>query len=98
MAWPFALRVERVEVVAADGHTAVTFRTNSQAQHMAIILEGLGTGLYTVCAVSGNLVTGEVVYEEENAGLVQGWEDAIAVTLEGIYRYETGGYEQFLSA
>jgi hypothetical protein len=24
------------------------------------------------------------------------WEDAIAVTLEGIYRYESGGYEQFL--
>jgi uridine phosphorylase len=49
-----------------------------------------------VCAVSGNLVTGEVVYEEENTGLVQGWEDAIAVTLEGIYRYESAGHERFL--
>ena len=47
-----------------------------------------------VCAVSGNLVTGEVIYEEENTGLVQGWENAIAVTLEGIYRYESGGHEQ----
>ena len=50
-----------------------------------------------VCAVSGNLVTGEVVYEDENTGLVQGWEDAIAVTLEGIYRYESGGYEHFMA-
>lgn len=50
-----------------------------------------------VCAVSGNLVTGEVVYEDENTGLVQGWEDAIAVTLEGIYRYESGGYEHFMT-
>ena len=37
-----------------------------------------------------------MVYEEENTGLVRGWEDAIAVTLEGIYRYETSGYERAL--
>jgi uridine phosphorylase len=43
-----------------------------------------------VCAVSGNLVTGEVIYEEVNHKLVQGWEDAITVTLEAIYRYESG--------
>lgn len=43
-----------------------------------------------VCAVSGNLVTGEVIYEEVNHKLVQGWEDAIMVTLEAIYRYESG--------
>lgn len=68
----------------------------SSAIYVVAHKRGLKAGM--VCAVSGNLVTGEVVYEEENTGLVQGWEDAIAVTLEGIYRYETGGYEQFLSA
>jgi uridine phosphorylase len=46
-----------------------------------------------VCAVSGNLKTGDVIYEEFNDKLAQGWEDAIQVALEGIYRYETMGVE-----
>lgn len=41
-----------------------------------------------VCGVSGNLVTADVEYEGENTKLVQAWEDAIAIALEGIYRYE----------
>jgi uridine phosphorylase len=48
-------------------------------------LRGLKAAM--VCAVSGNLVTDDVIYEGENAGLVRGWEDAIAVALEGIYLY-----------
>jgi uridine phosphorylase len=44
-----------------------------------------------VCAVSGNLVTGDVVYEGENTRLIEGWENAIAIALEGIYRNERGG-------
>jgi uridine phosphorylase len=40
-----------------------------------------------VCAVSGNLVTDDVVYVGENTGLIRGWEDAIDVALDGIYRY-----------
>jgi uridine phosphorylase len=46
-----------------------------------------------VCAVSGNLKTGDVIYEEVNTRLAQGWEDAIQVALEGIYGYESKGYE-----
>ncbi|HEY3345087.1 MAG TPA: nucleoside phosphorylase [Anaerolineaceae bacterium] len=46
-----------------------------------------------VCAVSGNLKTGDVIYEEVNTRLAQGWEDAIQVALEGIYSYETKKYE-----
>lgn len=53
-------------------------------------LRGLTAGM--VCAVSGNLVTDEVVYEEENLGLVRGWEDAIDVALEGIARYHQKTY------
>lgn len=57
------------------------------------------SALYTVChrrkvrgamisAVSGNIVTGNVVYETENIGLAEGWDDEIRVVLEAIYRFE----------
>ena len=42
-----------------------------------------------ICAVSGNLVTGEVIYEEENHGLIQGWENEIRVILEAIRSFES---------
>jgi len=38
----------------------------------------------SVCAVSGNLITGEVVYERENDRLARGWDDAIDVALEAV--------------
>ncbi len=58
------------------------------------------SALYTVChrrnkraamisAVSGNIVTGNVIYETENKGLANGWDDEIRVVLEAIYRFET---------
>ena len=57
------------------------------------------SALYTVChrrgkrgamisAVSGNLVTADVVYETVNTGLVQGWDDEIKVVLEAISRFD----------
>lgn len=57
------------------------------------------SALYTVChrrgkrgamisAVSGNLVTADVIYETVNTGLVQGWDDEIKVVLEAIYRFD----------
>jgi len=49
-------------------------------------LRGLKAAM--VCGVSGNLVTADVEYEGENTRLVKAWEDAIAVALEGIVRYE----------
>lgn len=59
------------------------------------------SAIYTVChrrkcrgamisAVSGNLVTADVIYETTNDRLAQGWEDEIQVVLEAIYRFETG--------
>ncbi len=59
----------------------------SSAIFTVAYLRGLVAGM--VCAVSGNLVTDEVVYEGENTGLIRGWEDAIDVALEGIYRYHS---------
>lgn len=57
------------------------------------------SALYTVChrrkvkgamisAVSGNIVTGNVIYETENLGLATGWDDEIRIVLEAIYRFE----------
>ena len=57
------------------------------------------SALYTVChrrgvkgamisAVSGNLVNAEVIYETENLGLAQGWENEISVVLEALYRID----------
>ena len=77
-------------------HNNKLLNVEMESSAIYIVAHRRGLKAAMVCAVSGNLVTGEVVYEEENTGLVQGWEDAIAVTLEGIYRYESGGYERFL--
>lgn len=57
------------------------------------------SALYTVChrrkvrgamvsAASGNLITGNVIYETENQGLAKGWDDEIRIVLEAIYRFE----------
>ncbi len=57
------------------------------------------SAIYTVChkrnkrgamisAVSGNLVTNDVIYEEENTGLIEGWENEISVILEAVHRFE----------
>jgi uridine phosphorylase len=57
------------------------------------------SAIYTVChrrscrgamisAVSGNLVTADVIYETANEKLVQGWEHEIRVILEAIYRFD----------
>ena len=56
------------------------------------IASGLAAAM--ISAVSGNLVTGEVIFEGVNERLVQGWENAIAAALEAIVRYESEGYEQ----
>lgn len=55
---------------------------------------GLQAGM--VCGVSGNLVTAVVEYEKENTKLVQAWEDAIAIALEAIYRYEHDDFRKFV--
>ncbi|MGD1819328.1 MAG: nucleoside phosphorylase [Pleomorphochaeta sp.] len=43
-----------------------------------------------ICAVSGNLVEDNVIYENANTKLAQGWEDEIQVVLEAIYNFEKG--------
>lgn len=57
------------------------------------------SAIYTVChkrkkraamisAVSGNLVTNDVIYETANPGLADGWDNEIKVVLEAIYRFD----------
>jgi uridine phosphorylase len=78
-------------------HKNLLLNVEMESSAIYIVAHRRGLKAAMVCAVSGNLITGDVVYEEENTGLVQGWEDAIEVTLEGIFRYESGGYEHFLT-
>jgi len=54
-------------------------------------MRGLKSGM--VCAVSGNLLTNDVIYDRENTGLIQGWEYAIQIALDSIYQYETEDYD-----
>jgi uridine phosphorylase len=72
-------RVLNVEMEASSLFTIATMR-------------GLKAAM--VCAVSGNLITNDVIYDRPNSKLIQGWEDAITITLEAIYRYETQHYEE----
>jgi uridine phosphorylase len=43
----------------------------------------------SICAVSGNLITGEVVYETENLRLAAGWDSEIKVVLEAIKAFDS---------
>ena len=73
-------------------HKVLNVEMESSAIYVVSHMRGLKSGM--VCAVSGNLATGDVIYNRENTGLVKGWEDAILVALEAIYLYETQGYEK----
>ncbi len=73
-------------------HRVLNVEMEASALFTIATMRGLKAGM--VCAVSGNLLTNEVIYDRPNAGLVQGWEEAIEIALEGIHHYETQGYEQ----
>lgn len=67
-------------------HKLLNVEMESAAVFTIAHLRGLKAAM--VCGVSGNLITADVEYEGENTRLVKAWEDAIAIALEGIYRYE----------
>jgi uridine phosphorylase len=78
---------ETPAVVARLGeHRLLNVEMESAAIFTIAHLRGLKAGM--VCGVSGNLVTGDVEYQEENTRLIRAWEDAIAIALEAIYRLE----------
>ena len=79
---------ELLEMLA--NHKVVNIEMESSALYTIAHMRGLQAGM--VCAVSGNLLTADVIYDRVNTGLIQGWEDAIVIALEAIHRYETGGY------
>jgi uridine phosphorylase len=56
----------------------------SSAMFVVARLRGLRAGM--VCAVSGNLVTGDVVYGGANHRLATGWTHSIDVALEAVHR------------
>lgn len=56
----------------------------SSALFVVSRLRGLRAAM--VCAVSGNLVTGDVTYGSHNDRLATGWRHSIAVALEAVHR------------
>lgn len=56
----------------------------SSALFVVARLRGLRAGM--VCAVSGNLVTGDVTYGTHNERLAKGWQDSVTVALEAVHR------------
>ena len=75
-------------------HKLINVEMEASAIFTIAHLRGLKAAM--VCGVSGNLVTADVVYEEENKPLIKSWDDAIAISLDAIYRYETGSLESRL--
>ena len=72
-------------------HRMVSVEMESSAIYTIATMRGLKAGM--VCAVSGNLVTNDVIYDKVNEGLIQGWEDAIQIALDSIVYYETSKFE-----
>lgn len=73
-------------------HRILNVEMEASALFTIATMRGLKAGM--VCAVSGNLLTNDVIYDRPNIGLVQGWEEAIEIALEAIYLYDTQGYEK----
>ncbi|MBI9043873.1 MAG: nucleoside phosphorylase [Anaerolineaceae bacterium] len=73
-------------------HNVINVEMESSVINVIAHMRGLKAAM--LCAVSGNLATGDVVYEGINTGLVQGWEDAIQIALDSIVKYENEGFEK----
>lgn len=67
-------------------HKLINVEMEASAIFTIAHMRGLKAAM--VCGVSGNLVTADVVYEEENKPLIKSWDDAIAISLDAIYCYE----------
>ena len=79
-----------------SNHRILNLEMESSSIFVISHLHGLHSGM--VCAVSGNLITGEVIYDRENKALIHGWEEAIQIALEAIYIYETNEYEKIIQS
>ncbi len=78
---------EHIDMLAA--HQLLNVEMESAAIYVIASRRGLRAAM--ISAVSGNLVTGEVVFEGVNERLIEGVERAIHVALEAIVRYESEG-------
>lgn len=75
-----------------NDHRVLNVEMEASALFTIATMRGLKASM--VCAVSGNLLTNDVIYDRPNTGLAQGWEEAIEIALEAIYLYESQGYEK----
>lgn len=71
-------------IAKLSGMGLTNVEMESAALYVVARLRGLRAGM--VCAVSGNLVTGDVVYGRANERLAVGWNHSIAVALEAVHR------------
>ncbi|MDA8202471.1 MAG: nucleoside phosphorylase [Chloroflexi bacterium] len=78
----YAETPEWISKLAALGITNVEME--SAAMYVVARLRGLRAAM--ICAVSGNLVTGDVVYQGENDRLHVGWHRSIEIALEAVHR------------
>lgn len=64
--------------------------TNIEMEASAIftVAHMRGVKAACICGVSGNLKTGEVIYQEKNVKLAEAWEKEIQIVLETIYQTE----------
>ena len=78
-----AFYAETPELISSLSGIGVTnLEMESSAMFVVARLRGLRAAM--VCAVSGNLVTGDVVYGRPNERLSVGWDHSIAVALEAV--------------
>jgi uridine phosphorylase len=69
-------------IAKLSGLGLLNVEMESSAMFVVARRRGLRAGM--VCAVSGNLVTGDVVYGRPNTRLAVGWEHSITVALEAV--------------
>jgi uridine phosphorylase len=78
----YAESPEWIEKLASLG--LLNVEMESSALFIVARLRNLRAGM--VCAVSGNLVTGDVTYGTHNERLATGWRQGVAVALEAVHR------------
>ncbi|MGH9293629.1 MAG: nucleoside phosphorylase [Acidimicrobiales bacterium] len=70
-----------IEKLSSLGLTSVEMESAA----LFVVARRRGLRAAMVCSVSGNLVTGEIRYGEENEALAAGWRHSIAAALETIH-------------
>ncbi|MGH9294658.1 MAG: nucleoside phosphorylase, partial [Acidimicrobiales bacterium] len=80
----YAETPEWIDKLSSLGLTSVEMESAA----LFVVARQRGLRAAMVCAVSGNLVTGEIRYGEENLALARGWRHSIAAALEAVCSFD----------